>query len=142
MKTDYIQNYAQFFENITQNTPLNEYEKIFHKNAKFKDPFNDVRGLEKVYDIFQDMYVKLDKPRFKVIETIEQNNIAYIKWIFEFNFKNDSKENSFEGVSRIEFDDNALAISHIDYWDSGENLYEKIPILSFFIKLIKRKIQS
>lgn len=142
MKTDYIHNYAEFFENITEETPIKEYEKIFHKNARFKDPFNDVKGLEKIYDIFQEMYIKLDNPSFKVNEIVCQNNIAYIKWIFEFNFKNDKKQNSFEGVSRVEFDDKSLAISHIDYWDSAENLYEKIPILSFFIKLIKRKIQN
>ena len=139
MKT---QNYALFFENITKETPIKEYEKVFDINAKFKDPFNDVIGLDKIYDIFQDMYEKLDNPRFKVIEIIEQGDISYLRWIFEFNFKNDSLENSFEGVSRVEFNENKKVISHIDYWDSAENLYEKIPILSFFIKLVKKKIKS
>ena len=139
MKT---QNYALFFENITKETPIKEYEKVFDINAKFKDPFNDVIGLDKIYDIFQDMYEKLDNPRFKVIEIIEQGDISYLRWIFEFNFKNDSLENSFEGVSRVEFSENLKVISHIDYWDSAENLYEKIPILSFFIKLVKKKIKS
>ena len=139
MKT---QNYALFFENITKETPIKEYEKVFDINAKFKDPFNDVIGLDKIYDIFQDMYEKLDNPRFKVIEIIEQGDISYLRWIFEFNFKNDSFLNSFEGVSRVEFNENQKVISHIDYWDSAENLYEKIPILSFFIKLVKKKIKS
>ena len=139
MKT---RNYVSFFENIKQETTIEEYKKIFDVNAKFKDPFNQVEGLVEIYDIFQDMYIKLDNPRFKVIEVVEQENVAYLKWIFEFNFKNDSVQNSFEGVSRVEFNDKQMAISHVDYWDSAENLYEKIPVLSFFIKLIKRKIKS
>ena len=139
MKT---RNYVSFFENIKQDTLIEEYQKIFDINVKFKDPFNEVEGLDKIFDIFQDMYLKLDNPRFKVIEVVEQGNVAYLKWIFEFNFKKDSVQNSFEGVSRVEFNDKQMAISHVDYWDSSENLYEKIPILSFFIKLVKRKIKS
>ncbi len=134
--------YALFFENIKKETPIEEYKEIFDLNARFKDPFNEVVGIEEIYEIFQDMYEKLDNPRFKVIEIIEQNSIAYLKWTFKYNFKNDSLENSFEGLSRVEFDKNKKAISHIDYWDAGENVYEKIPILSFFIKLIKRKIKN
>lgn len=134
--------YSSFFENIDINTPLSEYEKLFDKNAKFKDPFHEVEGVEKIYSIFQDMYLKLDNPKFKINEVVEQKNIAYIKWVFEFNFKNSSTIESFEGLSRIEFNEKKKVISHIDYWDASENLYEKIPILSFFIKLVKRKIKT
>jgi len=142
VKINKSQNYALFFENIKQETSIDEYEKIFDTKAKFKDPFNEVQGIEKIYEIFQDMYIKLDNPKFKVSELIEDNNIAYLKWILEYNFKNETKLNSFEGVSRVEFNEMQKAISHIDYWDAGENVYEKIPILSFFIKLIKRKIAN
>lgn len=139
--------YASFFETININTKIEEYEKVFDKDAKFKDPFNEVVGIEKIYNIFQDMYEKLDNPKFKIKEIIEQKNIAYLKWEFIFSFKNSKKIESFEGVSRIEFKQNEegwnkKVVSHIDYWDSSENLYEKIPILSFFIKLIKRKIKN
>jgi len=141
--------YASFFENITNNTSINEYEKVLDAEAKFKDPFHEVVGIEKIYDIFQDMYKKLDNPKFKIKEVIEQGNIAYIRWDFEFKFKNTTKQESFEGISRIEFNkindenkENKKVISHIDYWDTAENLYEKIPILSSFIKFIKRKIKN
>lgn len=138
--------YASFFENITSNTSLNEYEIVLDADAKFKDPFHEVVGIEKIYDIFQEMYKKLDNPKFKIKEVIEQENIAYIRWDFEFKFKNTTKQESFEGISRIEFneitDKNKKVISHIDYWDTAENLYEKIPILSSFIKFIKRKIKN
>lgn len=135
-------NYILFFENLNINTPIEEYKKVFDLNAQFKDPFHKVFGLEKIYKIFQDMYTKLDNPKFKIIEVISEDKIIYIKWDFEFKFKNKSKQESFEGISRVEFNNEGKAISHIDYWDSAENLYEKIPILSFFIKLIKKKIKS
>ena len=134
--------YAYFFENIDKNTPMDEYKKVFDINVKFKDPFHEVVGIDKVYDIFKKMYVKLDKPKFKITEIIEQNNIAYIKWNFIFYFKNHSKKESFEGLSRIEFNEMHKVTSHTDYWDAASNIYENIPIISFMIKFIKRKIKT
>ncbi|MGB5792665.1 nuclear transport factor 2 family protein [Poseidonibacter sp.] len=134
--------YGSFFESINENTPKIDYERVLDKNARFKDPFHDVNGLDNIYNIFQDMYKKLDNPRFKIIEIIEENNIAYIKWDFIFNFKNSLKEESFQGVSRIEFNNDRKVISHIDYWDSAENLYEKIPLLGSFMRFIKKIIKA
>ncbi|WP_072680919.1 nuclear transport factor 2 family protein [Arcobacter sp. LA11] len=135
-------NYASFFENISSDTHIEEYKKIFDKDVRFKDPFHEVQGVEKIYSIFEDMYLKLDDPRFKVREIVEQKDIVYIRWDFIFSFKNSDKEESFEGVSRIEFNQNDKVISHTDYWDSSSNLYEKIPIVSSFIKFIKSRIKS
>lgn len=134
--------YAKFFEEINKETSFKEYEEIFDKNVIFIDPFHNIKGLNKLYKIFEDMYIKLDKPCFKVTEIVHQNNIAYLKWDFNFSFKNSKKEESFEGVSRVEFNKENKVVSHIDYWDSASNLYEKIPILSFFMRFIKSKISS
>lgn len=134
--------YAAFFEEIDKNTSIEVYRKIFDKNVRFKDPFHDIVGVDKLYKIFEDMYLKLDNPSFKVTEIVEQNNIAYLKWNFHFSFKGSNKDESFVGVSRVEFNKEGRVISHIDYWDSASNLYEKIPILSFFMKFIKSKINS
>ena len=134
--------YASFFENIKASTALSEYRDLIDENAKFKDPFHEVEGVENIYNIFQNMYLKLDNPKFKIIEVVEQKNIAYIKWNFQFKFKESQEEDSFEGVSRVEFAANKKMISHVDYWDASENLYEKIPVLSSLIRLVKRKIKS
>lgn len=132
--------YASFFEKLNCKTSIDKYTQIFDENVKFKDPFHEVQGVDKIFKIFEDMYLKLDNPKFKVKEIIEQKDIAYIRWDFEFSFKNSNKVDSFEGVSRITFNKDNKVVSHVDYWDSSSNLYEKIPILSFFIKFIKSKI--
>ncbi|MGB5868306.1 MAG: nuclear transport factor 2 family protein [Arcobacteraceae bacterium] len=138
----HVKLYANFFETIDKNTSIEEYEKIFDKEVRFKDPFHDIKGVDKLYKIFDDMYLKLDNPTFKVSEIVEQNNIAYLKWDFHFSFKGSHQEESFEGVSRVEFNEQHKVISHIDYWDASSNLYEKIPILSFFMRFIKKKINN
>lgn len=137
-----IDKYTHFFENLSSETPLCEYENVFDKNATFKDPFHEVTGLDKIYNIFQNMYKKLFNPGFEILEVVQNDDVAYIKWNFSFRFKNSSNDESFEGISRVEFDKSGKAISHIDYWDAAENLYEKIPFISSIIKLIKKKINN
>lgn len=135
-------NYAQFFENINKDTALKDYANFFDVNAKFKDPFHEVKGLQAIFRIFLNMYKKLDEPKFKVIEVVENKDIAYIKWTFTFKFKKDKEYQSFEGVSRVIFNKENKVILHEDFWDSSSNIYEKIPILSYLIKFVKRKINE
>ncbi len=56
-----------------------------------------------------------------------------------------NEKSSFEsitGVSRVEFAENGKVISHIDYWDSSKNVFEKIPILRNILIFIKNKIKT
>ena len=43
---------------------------------------------------------------------------------------------------RVEINEEKKIVSHIDYWDAAHNIYEKLPILSSLIKIVKKKIQD
>lgn len=132
--------YTHFFENLDAHRSLLAFGRIYAEDVYFKDPFNETKGLNAVYEIFQDMYAKLDDPRFEILEAIGDASVCYVKWRFLFRFKNESEENSFEGVSRLEIDDAGKVISHIDYWDAAEHIYEKMPLLGSVLRFVKRKI--
>lgn len=137
-----IEEYASFFEHIKKETPLEEYKSFFVEDVYFKDPFHEFNGVEKIYNVFQNMFKQLDNPHFNILEIIENQNVSYIKWVFSYKFKNSKKLEIFEGVSRVQFNDKNKVISHVDYWDAGENIYEKLPVLSTFISFVKRKIRG
>ena len=129
-----------FFESLNPNSTIDDFKTIYANSVTFKDPFNNVIGIERVFKIFAHMYQNLDNPRFVINEYIHKNHVAYVKWNFIFNFKNDSQENSFEGVSRLVIDENNKIVSHIDYWDASEHIYEKMPLLGTVLRFIKRKL--
>ena len=73
---------------------------------------------------------------------ISKKNIYIIKWemiFFAFN-----KYNSIFGLSEVILSKNKKIISHIDYWDSYDNFYTKIPIIGlafrFILTLVRKKI--
>lgn len=134
--------YGKFFERLSKDDSQKVYEQFFDQNSLFEDPFQKVVGIEKIYKVFQHMYTSLHDPKFVVVEIIEKENVAYIAWDFFYARRPDAQQESFRGVSRIEFSEDIKVICHRDYWDAASNVYEKVPILGVVLHFIKRKIHA
>lgn len=134
--------YADFFESLCEATPIEAYRERFDENIYFEDPFQKVTGLAKVYAIFQHMFKTLHKPRFIVDEIISDKGSAYLRWTFSYQRSHKHPIEKFTGVSRVQLLENGKVLSHVDYWDAGENVYEKVPLLGSLLRLIKKKIRA
>ena len=140
-KKNKIENYVKLFESLNL-TNLHKFDKLLDENIYFEDPFNKVYGIENFKKIFSNTLTKLDNVEFKVLNIISKNNIYIIKWemiYFAFN-----KTNSIFGLSEVTISENNKIISHIDYWDSYNNFYTKIPFLGlifkFVLSLVRKRI--
>ena len=47
---------------------------------------------------------------------------------------------SFDGTSFIILDNNGLVSEHRDHWDAASSFFERIPILRWMIKLLRKNI--
>lgn len=140
-KKNKIENYVKLFESLNLKN-LHKFDKLLDENIYFEDPFNKVYGIENFKKIFSNTLTKLDNVEFKVLNIISKNNIYIIKWemiYFAFN-----KSNSIFGLSEVTISENNKIVSHIDYWDSYNNFYTKIPFLGlifkFVLSLVRKRI--
>ena len=140
-KKNNIENYIKLFENLNLEN-LNKFDELLDKNIYFEDPFNKVNGIENFKNIFSNTLKNLDDVEFKVLNIISKNNIHIIKWemiYFAFN-----KNNSIFGLSEVTVSEDNKIVSHIDYWDSYNNFYIKIPffglIFKFVLSLVRKRI--
>ena len=132
-KKNKIENYVKLFESLNLKN-LHKFDKLLDENIYFEDPFNKVYGIENFKKIFSNTLTKLDNVEFKVLNIISKNNIYIIKWemiYFAFN-----KTNSIFGLSEVTISENYKIVSHIDYWDSYNNFYTKIPFLGLIFKFV------
>ena len=139
-KKNKIENYVKLFETLNLEN-LHKFDKLLDENIYFEDPFNKVYGIENFKRIFSNTLKNLDDVEFKVLDIISKNNIYIIKWemiYFAFN-----KTNSIFGLSEVIINENNKIVSHIDYWDSYNNFYTKIPffglIFKFILSLVKKR---
>ena len=134
--------YAKFYEELSPRSKREDYGVFFDKNSEFSDPFQSVKGLGEIYNIFLNMYKSLHNPRFVVDEVVSSDDVAYIRWRFYYSLSESAKADSFTGVSRVTFTPGAKVKSHIDYWDAAEHVYEKIPLLGSILRYIKRRVHA
>jgi steroid Delta-isomerase len=126
-----------WFENL-QSTDVARMGQYYADPVFFKDPFNEVSSLAAVKHIFDDMFKRVDQPRFVVTTAIEQGDDCFLTWDFLFNTKG-GKPWVIRGASHLRYDAAGLVAFHRDYWDAAEELYEKLPLIGALMRWLKKR---
>jgi steroid Delta-isomerase len=137
------QSVVDFFQTLTPQA-LAQIGQLYTADAYFKDPFNEVRGLEQIKGIFLHMFVALDEPHFVVTNTITQGDECFVVWDFKFRFKrfDTVSMQTVRGCSHLKFSNDGRVSFHRDYWDAAEELYEKLPAIGALMRWLKRRANS
>lgn len=133
-----LQQLIRFFEKIDTDS-VGQLAQVYSADVFFKDPFNEVRGLPDVVQIFSHMFEQVDSPRFVVTNHVLQGDQAFLTWDFLFRMKRFSTaEQCIRGATHLRFGPDGKANFHRDYWDAAEELYEKLPLLGSLMRGLKR----
>ena len=141
MKRDVqLQQLIDFYETINPQSVRVRLGQIYARDAHFKDPFNDVRGIEPIAAIFTHMFAQVDAPRFVIKTRVLEGSQAFITWDFLFAIKRmPNVPQCVRGATHIGFDADGAVELHRDYWDVAEELYEKLPLLGPLMRWLKRR---
>lgn len=133
--------YARFFDTLSP-AGKDELRRLVHPTVHFVDPFNDIRGAEKLMAVFDHMFATTRNPRFVTEPPLVAGNTAFIKWRFTCTIQNRlyRQDMTIDGVSEVLFDAAGLVVAHIDYWDAARQLYEKLPLLGGLLRLVRRRL--
>ena len=129
----------EFFESLTA-ADVAAMGRLYTDDARFKDPFNEVRGLAPVQRIFAHMFTTLDAPRFVVLTALVEGDQGFLTWDFLFRMKGQALERRIHGSSHLRFAPDGRIADHRDYWDAAEEFYEKLPLLGSLLRWIKRRL--
>lgn len=129
----------QFYRTLTPES-VPEFGVFYSENAYFKDPFNEVRRLADIQAIFARMFRQIDEPRFVILERVGDQGGIFLVWDLHFRLRSwkPDQEQRIHGVSHLRFDADGKVCYHRDYWDTGEELYEKLPLLGLGVRLLRR----
>jgi len=99
-----------------------------------------VHRLEDIRAIFARMFEQLEGPRFRVLGRIFEADQGFLIWDMEFRLWGQQQLRCIHGVSHLRFDANGKVTYHRDYWDTAEELYERLPVLGVFMRWLKRRV--
>ena len=136
---DPVDRLVAYFETLTPRS-VGEIGEYYAPDAYFKDPFNEVRRVEQIRAIFARMFEQLEEPRFRVHGRIFEGDQGFLIWDLEFRFRGRPHAEHIHGVSHLRLDADGKVASHRDYWDTAEELYEKIPLLGALMRWLKHRV--
>ena len=140
---EHVARVIAFFETLTPQT-LAQLEQVYAADARFKDPFNDVRGLPAIHGILAHMFVALRQPRFVITRHLAQGADCFLTWDFYFFMDRISSgaEQKIAGATHLVFNAEGRIELHRDYWDAAEELYEKLTVVGSLMRWLKRRANS
>ena len=141
--TEALARYASRWETMTP-AELEHLHTWFTPDARFRDPFNDVRGPEAIRRILEHMYASCDQPRFVVHEQAACGDVGMIHWSCHFRLKRvqPQRERHINGMSRLVFATDGRACEHVDHWDAAEQVYQQLPLLGAVLRALRRRLSA
>jgi ketosteroid isomerase-like protein len=70
---------VRWFEHLTRES-VADIGRYYAPDAFFKDPFNEVAGVDAVRRVFAHMFDQADEPRFRVLERWQEAHGAMLTW--------------------------------------------------------------
>lgn len=133
----------RFYEGLSP-ASLVEISRIYAAEAAFKDPFNEVRGVAAIERVFRHMYTQVHEPRFRVVSHLAEQGEAWLAWEFRFRFRGwrSGEVQLVRGATHLRFAPDGQVLAHRDYWDSGEELFAKLPVLGSLIGWLRRRLAA
>ncbi len=128
-----------WYQNLTPQN-VSRVPEFYAANAHFRDPFNHVQGTPAIERIFEHMFETTVLPRFVILQSVLQEEHAFVTWRFEFELK--GRRYEVEGASHITFDQAGLVRSHRDYWDTTEELFQQLPVVGGLFRLLRRRFSA
>ena len=129
--------FKEWFLHLNETT-LDEIDSFYDEKVFFKDPFNEFNGREKLKKLFLHMFITFKNPHFIFIDTIENSEGIFVTWDFIFSYK--EKLLKIHGSSHLKLNYEKKIVYHRDYWDVGEELLLKIPLIKSLYGFFQNKL--
>ena len=134
-----LDGYIAFYEGLTPET-LGILRNLCAEDVRFRDPFNDLRGIDAYIRVLEKMFEDVAAPQFRVSHKACDGNVCFLRWTFGYRPHADAPDKILEGMSEVHFDDAGLVIAHIDHWDPAGQIYESLPVIGWLLRIIRRRV--
>ncbi len=139
---DPLDRYITFFEGMTL-ADIARIPDVFAPDARFKDPFSDLRGHDSLKRLFTAMLRDVRDYRLVVDEHVSSGDTGWLRWTMSGHVRPLGAEKWIvTGVSIIRFNDQGQVTEHLDYWDAAGQMYERLPVIGWVLRRIRGRFAA
>ena len=131
--------YKAFLETLTL-ANVDGLTELVRPAVRFRDPIHDVRGVDQIIRVYARLFDAVDDPRFIVSRYACAEDVGFLRWHFTCRPRILGKGHPWivDAVTVLTFDEQGKVVDQVDYWDAGQNMYERYrvigPVFRFFRK--------
>lgn len=138
--SDPLDAYARYWAEMTR-AGVPALRALAAPDLRFRDPFNDLVGVERVVAMLDAMYDALDDPRFVVLDRATGAAASYLRWRMTFRPKGRGGPDwVIEGMSEVRFDAAGRVAEHLDHWDAAGQFHERLPGIGALLRWVRRRM--
>ena len=131
--------YRAYLESLTPDTLANLSDHVTD-DVRFKDPFNDVRGVDGMARVFRHMFDNVRDISFEVHRAMMEDDVCLMQWRFQGRLG--CAPWAFDGTSALRFAPDGRVAEHIDYWDAAGSFYERLPFIGWLLSWVRRRLAT
>lgn len=117
-----------------------DLSRVYSEHVHFTDPFSSVQGIDELTDYFAGAYANVISCDFDFGEPVISGENVCIPWVMHLRHKRirNGKSVAVDGISQLVIS-NGKVMSHRDYFDVGQLLYENLPVMGGVIRWIRNQ---
>ena len=137
-----VERFKKFFGDFKEEHIKADIRLVYAPDVWFNDTLKSLRGVDAVEKYLVDTSHAVESCTVDIDEIAPSPSGVYVRWRMHIRFKKfkAGETQSSIGVTLIRFDKEGRVAYHQDYWDSGSNLFEKVPVLGAGIRAVKRRL--
>jgi len=139
---DQLINYLECLQNLRAES-IEPVLELITDDFKFTDPFNAIDGKLGYQAVLRAALEDSREMQFKITKIIREDSTAFLTWDYSFLAANKTlgaKRILIQGMSEIRIAESGLISYHKDYWDVASTVYERIPVLGYVLKFLRKRI--
>lgn len=136
-RTEGLERLVAVMEALTADR-LDTLAEIYAPEARFVDPFNDVRGVASIRRVFAHGFRQCPGMRFAVLSRGLDGDRGLLRW--RMHCGEDESAPVIDGMTEVRLDAEGRVAEHVDHWDPAAQLYERVPLLGWLMRRIRRRL--
>ena len=119
-------------------------DQFYSDNIEFVDPMGRHVGLDDVKSYYRKIYQGVEEIRFEFTDSVVQGENYVLFWKMHFRSKglNGGQMVTVEGNSLMRVNEDGRVYYHRDFFDMGEMIYEKVPVLKWIVGGVKKALKN
>lgn len=137
------QNAKKFFQMLNKDT-MDLVDDFYAEDIHFIDPVVELNNRDDLKHYYDSSYAKTESVSFEIPTIINDGDEQTVIWIMTMTAKklNKGKPIIVHGSSHIRYNDQGRAVYHRDYFDMGEMIYSRVPLVRSMVNFVRNKMRK